>query len=296
MIVVTGASGMVGSRLFDTLRSQDRKVRRLVRRAAKNADEVSFEETRADLRPSEWDGCEALVHLAGENIASGRWTAAKKEAIRHSRVDFTRRLARGLARLRSPPGVLISASAIGYYGDRGNEVLSEDAEPGQGFLPEVCVEWEAAAEAAREAGIRVVHLRYGVLLSPRGGALARMLTPFKLGLGGVLGSGEQYMSWLSLDDAVGIILFALEEKGLQGPLNAVSPHAATNREFTRALGRALHRPTLFPMPAFAARLAFGEMAQDLLLASTRVEPVRLLQAGYPYRHRTLDETLAALLG
>jgi hypothetical protein len=236
-----------------------------------------------------------VVHLAGENIASGRWNAVRKARIRESRVRGTQLLCEALSHAAKPPGVLVSASAIGIYGDRGDELLTEASPPGRGFLPEVCAAWEAATEPARARGIRVVNLRIGVVLSRNGGALASMLTPFKLGLGGVIGSGRQYMSVISLDDLVAAILQVIKDPGYKGPVNAVCPDPVTNRQFTKALGGALGRPTLFPMPAFAARALFGEMADALLLASGRVLPERLLAGGFQFQQADVDAALAKAL-
>jgi len=242
------------------------------------------------------EGLDAVVHLAGENIASGRWNAARKAAIRDSRVNGTRLLCDALAGLARPPKTLVCASAIGYYGDGGADVLTEESPPGAGFLPEVCREWEAAAESAMRKGIRVVALRIGMVLSPRGGALSRMLPPFRLGFGGVTGNGRQYVSWVALDDLAGIVLHALQSGELRGPVNAVAPVPVTNREFTEALGKALSRPTPLPVPAFALRLAVGgEMADALLLASARVVPRRLEETGYPFRFPELGAALRHLL-
>jgi uncharacterized protein (TIGR01777 family) len=242
------------------------------------------------------EGLDAFVHLAGENIAAGRWTAARKEAIRNSRVMGTRLLCDALAGLSRPPKTLLCASAIGYYGDRWEDTLTEESPAGKGFLPEVCREWEAAAEPAAKKGIRVVHLRFGVVLTPAGGALARMLPPFRAGLGGTLGSGRQYVSWVALDDLPGIVLHALTREELRGPVNAVAPRPVTNREFTEALGKILSRPTFFPVPALALRVAFGEMADALLLASARVFPRRLEETGYRFRFPELHAALRHLLG
>jgi len=210
-------------------------------------------------------------------------------------VAGTRLLAETLARIARPPKVFVSASAIGFYGNRGEETLNEESRPGSGFLPEVCLEWEAATAPAAEKGIRVVRLRIGVVLSTRGGALAKMLLPFKLGVGGVIGSGRQYMSWIAIDDLVRVILHAITADSLRGPVNAVSPSPVTNREFTKELGKALSRPTIFPLPAFAARLAFGEMAEELLLAGARIQPARLVASGYRFLYPTLDAALRHLL-
>jgi hypothetical protein len=242
------------------------------------------------------EGLDAVVHLAGENVGSGRWTAARKAAIRDSRVDGTRLLCDTLAGLARPPKTLVCASAIGIYGDRGEEPLTEDSPVGAGFLAEVCREWEAAAANAAEKGIRVVHLRIGMVLSSKGGALPRMLPPFRAGLGGAFGGGRQYVSWVALDDLSLIILHALQCGDLSGPVNAVAPVPVTNREFTEALGKVLSRPTLFPVPAFALRLAVGrEMADALLLSSARVVPKRLEETGYPFRFRELPAALRHLL-
>jgi uncharacterized protein (TIGR01777 family) len=291
-VLVSGATGLVGSALVPFLIHSGHSVVRMVRRA--DPGDVSWDPATGELEASKLEEMEGVVHLAGENIA-GRWTTAKKERIRRSRIQGTGLLTERLAGLRRKPGVLVCASAIGYYGDRGDELLQEDSLAGRGFLPEVCRAWEAAAEPARQAGIRVVHLRFGVILSAAGGALARMLTPFRMGLGGRIGSGRQYMSWLSLDDAVGAIHHALIRQDLSGPVNAVAPHPVTNLGFTRTLGRVLSRPTLFPMPAFAARLAFGEMADALLLASARVAPTRLEASGYEFGHPDLEGALRDLL-
>jgi hypothetical protein len=239
---------------------------------------------------------DAVVHLAGENIAGGRWTAAQKARIRDSRVTGTRLLSESLPKLSRPPRVLVSASATGYYGNRGSEVLREESPPGTGFLSDVCREWEAATDPASRGGIRVVHIRTGLVLSSRGGALEKMLMPFKLGVGGKIGSGNQYWSWISIDDLCAAILHTIQAAGLHGPVNAVSPTPVTNLEFTKTLGQVLSRPTVFPMPALAARIAFGEMADELLLASARVEPAKLLASHFTFRHRELESALRYLMG
>ena len=256
---------------------------------------VLWEDPTAPPPTAELEGLDAVVHLAGENIAAGRWTAARKERIRSSRVDGTRLLSQALARLERPPAVLACASAVGFYGDRGDEILTEDSGPGTGFLAETVGQWEEAAAPARERGIRVVALRFGVVLSPSGGALAKMLLPFRFGMGGRVGSGTQYMSWIALDDAVNATLHALAHEKLHGPVNAVAPEAVTNREFTRALGRGLHRPAFLPLPGWVARVVLGEMAQELLLSSTRVQPHRLLDSGFAFDHPDIDAAFAHLL-
>jgi uncharacterized protein (TIGR01777 family) len=294
-IVVTGASGLIGSALLPRLSADGHRVTRLVRsQPAPGEAAIRWDPEAGSLDAKSLEGIDAAVHLAGENIAA-RWTAEKKRRIRDSRVNGTRLLSDTLARLERPPQALVCASAIGYYGDRGDELLSEESPPGRGFLAEVCQAWEAAADAARHKGIRVVHLRFGVVLSPAGGALAKMLPPFRLGLGGPLGSGRQYMSWIAIDDAVGAIQHALATEALQGPANAAAPNPVRNREFTRALARVLRRPALVPMPAFAARLLFGEMADELLLASARVQPAKLLATGYTFRYPELEGALRHLL-
>lgn len=296
-VAVSGASGLVGSALVPFLTSGGHEVLRLVRREPQERDEVRWSaEGEASFDREALEGLDAVVHLAGENIAAGRWSAARKARIESSRVEGTRRLAEVLAGLERKPSVLVCASAIGFYGDRGEEQLDEASARGQGFLPEVCERWERAADAAREAGIRVVHVRIGVVLSPRGGALARMLTPFRLGLGGPLGSGRQWMSWIALDDLIAVLHRALLDERLAGPVDAVAPEPIRNRDFGRALGRALHRPSFAPLPAFVARAAFGELADALLLASTRVHPRRLTETGFHFAYPTLDRALGHLLG
>jgi hypothetical protein len=240
------------------------------------------------------EGLEAAVHLSGVNLAEGRWTPARKREIETSRVDSTRVLAALLAGLKRPPKTLLVASAMGFYGDRGDEVLDESSSAGQGYLPEICAKWEAASAAAQSGVIRVVHLRFGIVLGPEG-ALKKMLPVFRLGLGGRLGSGRQWMSWIGLVDAVRAILFAINAETLAGAVNLTAPHPVTNAEFTRALGRALHRPALMPVPALALRLMFGQMADEALLASTRVLPGKLLGAGFQFKQPTVDEALAVVV-
>ncbi|MEE9235496.1 MAG: TIGR01777 family oxidoreductase [Candidatus Acidoferrales bacterium] len=293
-IGVSGSTGLVGSALVPFLTTSGHQVVRLVR-SKPNPGEVYWSPGEGRLDASGLEGLEAVVHLAGENI-TGRWTPAKKARIRESRVQGTQLLAGTLAELAQPPKVLVCASAIGYYGDRGEEVLQEASPPGSNFLAEVCQAWEAASQPAAQKGIRVVKLRIGVVLSPRGGALGQMLLPFKLGVGGKIGSGRQYLSWIAIDDLVGVIHHALTTDSLQGPVNTVAPQAVTNLEFTKTLGRVLGRPTLFPLPAFAARWAFGQMADELLLASARVEPARLKASGYVFRTPDLEGALRHLLG
>ena len=295
-VLVSGSGGLIGSALAPALSGDGHLVRPLRRAPQAGADATSWNPDDGSFAAGALDGIDAVVHLAGENIAGGRWTAARKARIRDSRVDGTRRLCAALAALDTPPRVLVAASAIGFYGDRGDALLDESAAPGTGFLPEVSRSWETAAAPAREAGIRVAHLRIGIVLSPAGGALAQMLLPFKLGVGGVLGSGDQYMSWIALDDVVGIVRHALADESLSGPVNTVAPQAVTNREFTRALGKVLRRPTILPAPAFALRIALGEMADALLLASTRVDPAALRATTFEFQHPQLDGALRHVLG
>jgi uncharacterized protein (TIGR01777 family) len=299
-IIVTGASGLIGRALVSSLSKQGHQLTALVRReskhkAAADVTEVQWNPAAGELDAARLVGHDATVHLAGEPIASGRWTEQKKRRIVESRVQSTRLLAETLARLQTRPRAFLCASAIGYYGDRGSELLTEESAPGVDFLSRVCREWEAACEPARAAGIRTVNLRIGVVLSRKGGALAQMLTPFKLGLGGRIGNGWQYMSWIALDDVVGAIEHALTDESLAGPVNVVAPQPVKNVEFTKTIGRVLGRPTLLPMPTFALRLALGEMADELLLASTRVEPTRLKASGYQFKYPQLEPALSHLL-
>ncbi len=293
-IAVTGASGLVGSALVPFLTRGGHRVTRLVRRAP-GKQEVAWDLAEGIKELSWVEGVDAVVHLAGENIAAGRWTEGRKAMIRRSRVEGTRGLCESLARLGRRPKVLVTASAVGFYGDRGGELLTEDSAPGGDFLARVCQEWEAATEPASRAGIRVVHLRFGMILSPAGGALKKMLLPFKLGAAGRIGSGAQYMSWIAIDDAIGAIFQALDAESLRGPVNAVAPAPVTNAEYTRVLARVLSRPAVATMPAFAARLAFGEMADALLLSSQRVMPSRLQGSGYRFQFPELEPALRHLL-
>lgn len=242
------------------------------------------------------EGCAAAIHLSGASIAGRRWTPDYKRQLTVSRVGSTRALSDLLAGLRNPPKTLIAASAIGIYGNRGDEKLDESSAPGSGFLADVCRQWEEATQAAQRAGIRVVHVRFGVVLGNGPGALGKMLPIFRLGLGGRLGSGRQWMSWVSLEDAIAVVLFVLEHSELAGPVNLTAPNPVTNAQFTRALARQLHRPALLPAPAFALRLALGEMANEALLSSERAFPTKLLAAGFRFAHPTIEDALAASLG
>jgi uncharacterized protein len=300
-VIVTGSTGLVGSALVRSLLADGDGVTRLVRGGAQTfsapgTKAVRWEPESGEVDANELEAHDAAVHLAGESIADGRWTDEKKRRIVESRVKGTRLIAETLAGLNEKPKVLVSASAIGFYGNRGDEVLREESASGEDFLSEVCREWEKATLAASQAGIRVVHVRIGVVLSAKGGALAKMFTPFKLGMGGKVGDGRQYMSWITLDDTVAVIRRAITDESLRGPVNAVAPNPVTNEEFTKALGHVLGRPTFLSMPAFAARLAFGEMADALLLSSARVEPARLNEAGFKFSHPKIDEALRHVLG
>ncbi len=296
-IVVAGSSGLIGSELISFLQMEGHSISRLIRdRQRLVSREFGFwDPDKQVLNPLELEGYDAVINLAGENVSNGLWTKAKKARLLSSRVNATRLLASTLAAMKQPPPVWINASAVGYYGNRGDDSLDEQSGPGQGFLADVCRQWEKAAEPALDKNIRTVFLRTGVVLSDKGGALQKMLIPFKLGLGGCIGSGQQYMSWISLTDLVGAIQFALKTPQLKGPVNAVSPIPVTNREFTKILGSLLNRPTYFTVPTFAARLAFGEMADELLLASAKVYPAALLNAGYTFKYPTLTEALKEIL-
>jgi len=292
-VLVSGAGGLIGAALLSSLRSSGWSSVRLVRRPAKNDEEISWDPARG-IAPEAVSGFDAVIHLAGESIF-GRWTEAKKEKILNSRVVATSNLAQALADAEEKPNVFVCGSAIGYYGNRGDELLREESAPGQGFLAEVCQRWEESTMPALRADIRTAHLRTGVVLSPKGGALGAMLLPFKAGVGGRVGSGRQWMSWIHLQDMVGAIHHILKNDLLQGPVNMVAPKPVTNTEFTKVLGSVLSRPTIFPLPEFAVRTVFGEMGQELLLASDRVEPGKLISSGYPFRFRELRGALEALL-
>lgn len=292
-VAITGATGMIGTALAQSLSRDGHAIHRLTRSPARVGD-FAFDPARGVLDPAAFEGVDAVVHLAGEPIAQ-RWTDAAKQRIMASRVEGTRLVAERLAARADRPRVLVSASAVGIYGDRGDEVLTETSAPGSDFLATVCRAWEAAAEPARLAGVRVAHPRMGIVLSPEGGALQRLLLPFKLGVGGRIGSGDQWMSWISLPDAVAALRHMLDTDLLAGPVNVVGPAPVTNAEFTSALGAALHRPTFLPTPAFALRLVFKEMADATLMASQRAVPDALAAAGFRFRHRTLTEALEAVL-
>lgn len=290
-ILITGASGFIGSRLVPMLEAEGHELTRLVRRITSGpAGEILWDPESTSGSIQELEGFDAAIHLAGENIGNSRWTPEKKRRILESRKSGTGLLVRSLALSKSPPKVLISASAIGYYGNRAEEILREDSPPGTGFLADVCRAWEESTQAASDRGIRVVRLRTGVVLNAREGALSKMLLPFRLGLGGKFGSGRQYMSWICLDDLIEIIKFTLQTQ-LCGPVNVVTPNPVRNSEFARTLGRVLSRPALFPLPGVVLRVLLGEMADALLLHSARVEPAQLAAAGYQFKYPDLDRAL-----
>ena len=296
-IIITGSQGFIANALLPTLVKNGHKIVKLIRTTTNiGKDEFHWDPYAGKLDTNVFDGVDAVIHLAGESIAEGRWTAAKKKRILESRTRPTRLLAETVAVCAHPPKVLICASAIGYYGDRGEEKLVEESSPGSDFLANVCREWEAATAPAAVKGIRVVSLRFGLILSPSGGALAKLLLPFRFGVGGILGSGKQYWGWIAIDDVVGAIHHALVNQSVQGPVNVVAPSAVTNKEFTKVLGKVLSRPTLFPAPAFVLRLALGEMADALLLSSARIEPKKLISTGYTFRYTQLEDALRSLLG
>lgn len=293
-ILVSGSTGLVGSALVPFLTSGGHSVVRLVRRGPAE-DRIEWNPERGTIDAARLEGFDCVVHLAGESVA-GRWTEEKKRRILESRVRGTRLLCESLARCARPPRVLVCASAVGYYGNRGEEILREESLQGGGFLARVVGEWEAAAAPARDAGIRVVHPRIGIVLSGAGGALAKMLPPFRLGLGGPIGSGRQSMSWIAIDDLLDIILRGATDDSLSGPVNAVAPQAVTNGEFSRTLARVLRRPCIFRVPGVVLRLALGEAADEMLLGGARVEPAKLLAEGHRYRHPNLEGALRHLLG
>lgn len=292
-IVVSGASGLVGSALTLSLEAQGEEVYRLVRRGpAPGAREITWDPAHGEILTSALEGMDAVVHLSGDNISEGSWTEEKKDRIYRSRVDSTRFLCDVLTRLERPPKVWVCASAIGYYGSRGDQELDEDSAPGNGFLTKVCLDWEAAAQPAAAHGIRVVNLRIGVVLSPKGGAFPKMAAPFKKGFGGMLGDGQAFMSWITIVDLQEAIRFCIGNDSISGPVNAVAPHPINNREFTQTLGRVLSRPAMLPLPGFVIRLMLGEeKTRELLLASVRAHPKRLQSAGFSFQHPDINTAI-----
>jgi uncharacterized protein (TIGR01777 family) len=295
-VLIAGASGLLGRGLAALLESQGHTVRRLVRRPAAAPGEVYWNPAAGELDPAALEGIDAIVNLAGENVGAGRWTERRRTAILRSRVEATRTLVVALQKLARKPEVFVSASAVGFYGDRGDEILAEDASIGHGFLPEVCLAWETHAEGAARSGVRTALLRFGVVLTPAGGALPKMLPAFRAGLGGRVGSGRQWMAWVGREDALGALYHAIMDTRCRGPVNVVAPEAVTNAQFAATLGRVLGRPAVLPVPAVALRLLFGEMADGTLLASTRAVPGKLGAAGYVFRQPTLESALRQELG
>jgi uncharacterized protein len=296
-VLVSGGSGPIGAALVPTLKASGARITRLIRpgRVQTAPDEENIPwDPEQPLGANALSGFDAVIHLAGESIV-GRWSEDKKKKIRNSRVMGTRNVAQALAQAKDKPNMFLCSSAIGYYGDRADELLNEESAPGVGFLPEICREWEAATRPAADAGIQTVQIRTGVVLSAKGGALAKMLTPFKMGVGGKIGSGKQWMSWIDVEDMVGAIHHILKSDLLRGPVNMVAPKPVTNEEFTKTLGSVLSRPTILPIPAFAVKLLFGEMGETVLLGSQRVEPSQLISSGYPFRFRTLPASLENIL-
>jgi len=295
-ILIAGSSGMIGSALRRFFSAAGHEVVRLVRRPVEPGESAhTWDPANGELVADAIEGFDAFVNVAGENIGEGLWTAEKKARIRSSRLDTTRLLAETAASLDSPPGVLINASAVGYYGNRGDEVLTEESAPGEGFLAELTQQWEAATSPAVDAGIRVVNTRFGVVVDPKDAGMRKMLPVFRLGLGGVLGDGNQWFSWVTLTDLVGAVYHAVQEASLSGPVNVVAPEAVTNRGYTKALAAALHRPALFTVPAFALRMTFGEMARETLLSSVRAKPAKLVESGYEFQLPRMSEALRHVL-
>ena len=292
-ILLSGASGLIGSAWQETASQQGHDVYRLLRSNLQKPNDILWNPSTGIDKPDLLEGFDAVIHLAGENIASGRWTDSRKQRIRDSRVIGTRILSATLAEREVPPKDMICASAVGYYGSQGDLELTEDAPPGNTFLAEVCKDWEEACDPLRRKGTRVVNLRIGVVLSSRGGALKKMMPMFKAGLGGVLGDGRMYMSWITLEDAVRVINFCINTDEIAGPVNTVAPNPVTNKEFTKTLGQILKRPAWLPAPAFALKLALGEMAEELLLSSIRAVPEKLKNNGFAFRHLNLSDGLSA---
>ncbi len=296
-ILMTGASGLLGSALIPFFTTGGHIVHTLVRRVPfPEKDESFWDPEKKKLDPSVFDGADAVIHLAGEHIGEGRWTDEKKRIIIESRTKGTSLIADTISKLSSPPPVLICASAIGYYGNRGDKILTEDDQPGDDFISKVCSKWEKSAQATVDKGIRTVFMRIGIALSPAGGALSRLLLPFRAGLGGKIASGSQYMSWVGIDDVIGAFFHVLADNKIAGPVNVVSPNPVTNLEFTKTFGKVLSRPAVFSIPAAAINLAFGEMGREVLLSSTRVMPQKLIESGYRFRNPDLSGALSHLLG
>ncbi|NGX57765.1 MAG: Epimerase family protein [Chlamydiae bacterium] len=291
-ILIAGSSGLIGSALTAFLQTSEHEVVRLLRSAGEG---ILWDPKNKSVDISELEGFDAVINLAGENIADSRWNEAKKKRMRDSRVETTRFLCETFKKLENPPKVLVNASALGYYGNVPEGDVTESHPAGKGFLADVCQEWEEATECLMGEDMRIVLLRTGVVLSPKGGALKKMLTPFKLGIGGVIGNGDQMMSWIDIEDLVRAIYFCIKNDSIRGPVNVTAPQPVSNREFTKTLGKVLFRPTIFPMPAFAARLAFGEMADEMILTGAKILPERLTSTGFEFKYPTLESSLNHLL-
>lgn len=294
IIVISGANGLIGSGLVDALSKEGERVLRLVRASPKHDTDILWDPARKKIELSKLEGVDAVIHLSGETVAQ-RWTEPVKKRIIDSRIESTRFLSETITALTKPPSVFVSASAIGFYGDCGADPVSEDSKQGNGFLADLCKNWEEAAAIAQTAGIRTVNLRIGMVLSRKGGALAKMLTPFLLGAGGRLGDGKQFISWISLDDLIECIQFVIKNETMSGPVNAVSPESVTNAQFTKALAEAIKRPALFPVPAFALRILFGQMAEEMLLSGAIVKPDKLVSAGFKFHYPVLKDALTQAL-
>jgi uncharacterized protein len=295
-ILISGATGLVGTALTKAFRAEGHTVGHFVRPGAvASSDDVAWDPVTANVNLAAMEAADVVIHLSGASIGNGRWTAARKAILRSSRIDSTRLMVDAMARLRRKPRAFLCASAIGFYGSRGDEILTEESERGIGYLPLLARDWEAEAMRAEVSGIRTVRMRFGVILAAEGGALPRMITPFKFGVGGKLASGKQWMSWIALEDVVGIIRAMIADEKLEGAINAVAPNPLRNEDFTRALAGVMHRPAILPAPAFALRLALGEMADALLLVSQRVKPERLISMNHTFRYTNLESALRAVL-
>lgn len=296
-VLISGASGLVGTHLIPTLTAKNYDVYKLVRKTPRGDDEIEWnaEKGFSESEQAKLENFDAVVHLAGDNVASENWSAEKKRRIKESRTVGTKVLIDALKQCKNPPKHFISASAVGFYGDRKDEILTEDSAKGAGFFPEVCGEWEIEAKKAEDFGARVVCMRIGVVLAKDGGALEKMLTPFKFGVGGTIGSGRQWMSWISMDDIISIVHFFLDNENLRGAFNLTAPNPATNEQFVKTLGHVLSRPTVLPLPEFAVKLIFGEMGETLLLQGARVLPKRLEDAGYKFKYTNLEEAMKRVI-